>query len=684
MGGHTVVGDYRINGRLGAGGMGVVFDATDLRLGRRVALKVISHVLADNAEFWLRFEREAQVLARLDSPHVTKIYEYGEHEGARFIATQLVAGGDLRQLINKRGPLPPQLAARVCAQVSEALRDAHAVGVVHRDVKPANVLIRDPDADLHAYLCDFGIAATESQGLTATGAIAGTWTYLAPERIQGESATPASDIYALGCLLWAALTGRPPYTGADVDVALAHLNAPVPQLAGKSPIAGAVNRVLARTLAKDPGARYPDAGALAADLRQVSGLPADGFTAEDARTPQPRRRRRALVAALATLALVVATTAIWLRVSGGQDGQADPSGPTPAPTGTTSDAEPEKKTGVTADYNGDGYGDLSIRMGLGPSVLATTLTSDGARFAVGKIVKTLGGQGVRGDLDGDGLTDRVVVDWEHISKTVTISVAYGDGESAFLRKRMKATEEESRLVAGDFDGDGKTDLGLALHFIAGSKVRLWMMRGTADGLTDPRLLRTFQQDRPAYDNLVPGDYDGDGDDDLAVVDRPDSGERAEIFLGTSDGSRLTLASPLRVADTGFAEAAAAGDFDGDGTDELVLATYTHGGRAADGTYTESGFAEQLLTVRDGRFVIERSVGLKPAARDGSRYENLVAGDFDGDGRDDLARFEPGSQIQVWVYPTVAENGLGKVWATVPCRQSDCEYPRATDTDTGLY
>ncbi|MDO9495584.1 MAG: serine/threonine-protein kinase [Nocardioides sp.] len=141
------------------------------RIDRRVALKVVSAALGGSAEFLVRFEREAALLARLNSPHVIAIFDYGERDGCPYLATQYVGGGDLGALIAARGRMPPKLAVEVCAQVADALADAHRAGVVHRDVKPTNVLLRDADTlDLHAYLCDFGIARTDGEGLTAPAA----------------------------------------------------------------------------------------------------------------------------------------------------------------------------------------------------------------------------------------------------------------------------------------------------------------------------------------------------------------------------------------------------------------------------------------------------------------------------------------------------------------------------------
>lgn len=669
QGGETAFGDYRIDGRLGAGGMGVVFDATDLRLGRRVALKVMSTDIADSKEFWLRFEREAQVLARLDSPHVTKIYEYGEHEGAHYIATQLVAGGDLRQLINKRGPLPPQLAARVCAQVAAALRDAHAAGIVHRDVKPGNVLVRDPDSEPHAYLCDFGIAATGSHGLTATGAIAGTWTYLAPERIEGEPATPATDIYALGCLLWAALTGRPPYTGPDVDVALQHLNAPVPQLVGDSPIVRGVNQVLTRSLAKQPGQRYPDAESMRADLIRVGELPADGFAVKAASEPGGRRTRRLFVAAGAALAVVAATAVGWVLLSGDRDGHADP--PTSTPSASTGEPghEPEKKTGVTADYDGDGYGDLSVRVDRGGSYTASTWASDGTTFAPGKAGSALPGYEVRGDFDGDGRTDRAAQTWDGFGDTLTVELNYGGGGNDYLRRSIKSPAEESRPVAGDFDGDGKSDLGVVLRRIDGGTAEVWVLAGAERGLSSPREWLSVPEERLADDSAVPGDFDGDGRDDLAVIQRSFDSGQARVSLAASNGTGFRLTAAVRIADDSYEKPATAGDFDGDDKDELVLVSGTVEGRAA-----------HELTERGGRLAVERRLELAPGAPELTAYGDLVAGDFDGDGLDDLVSLtEERSAVVARAYLAVAEpRPEGKVWATIPCGGS-CQFVRVTST-----
>ena len=316
------------------------------------------------------------------------IFDHGEVDGVPYIATQLVGGGDLGTMLRDRGPLPPAQAAAVCAQLAEALDDAHRVGVVHRDVKSSNVLVRDPDADEpFVYLCDFGIALTDSRGLTSSGGMAGSWAYISPERARGEAATPVSDVYSLGCLFWVCLTGRTPYDGTDVEMAIAHLNAPVPQVDGDA--VGHLNAVLSRAMAKKPGDRYPSAAELRADLLDLARGGADATTPVAPRPvaaslgTDPDRgrtvvrtsgsRRRYVVPALA--AAVVATVVVGLTVwpGGLLDRDAD------APPG---DADTGPR--VAGDFDGDGLGDVLLRFydnGGSGGVRNYLLASDGSAFA---------------------------------------------------------------------------------------------------------------------------------------------------------------------------------------------------------------------------------------------------------------------------------------------------------------
>ncbi|HTN25423.1 MAG TPA: serine/threonine-protein kinase, partial [Solirubrobacteraceae bacterium] len=252
--------EHRIEGLAGRGGMGVVYRAREIGLERIVALKVITPALADDADFRSRFVAESKAAASIEHPNVIPVYYAGERDGVLFIVMRFIDGPDLRALVRAQGALDPERAAHIVAQVGAALDAAHAHGLVHRDVKPANVLLGDDD---HAYLTDFGLtkrsATTDGGGLSRAGGWVGTLGYVAPEQIRGGRVDARTDVYALGCLLVYALTGNAPYVGESDEATLwAHLNAPPPSESVPPEFEG----VVARALAKDPSDRYPSAGDL--------------------------------------------------------------------------------------------------------------------------------------------------------------------------------------------------------------------------------------------------------------------------------------------------------------------------------------------------------------------------------------------------------------------------------------
>ncbi|MDP9341546.1 MAG: serine/threonine protein kinase [Actinomycetota bacterium] len=302
----SVLGRYRIERVLGRGGMGVVYLARDAELDRQVALKVLAPELAGDAAFRERFIRESRIAASLEDPNVVPIHEAGELDGFLFIAMRYVPGTDFRSLIEREGPLPAERAVAIVAQVASALDAAHRRGLVHRDVKPGNVLVagRDGSRAEHVYLTDFGLVRRMAQGtaLTKTGQFMGSIDYVAPEQIRGEPVDGRADVYSLGCLLYECLTGMTPFkSDREVTVLYAHLEEAPPRVTDARPdLPPAIDRVVARAMAKRPADRYATASELADDARKAlsAGAPA-----------APPSRRRLMVAAAAAAVVVVGVAA---------------------------------------------------------------------------------------------------------------------------------------------------------------------------------------------------------------------------------------------------------------------------------------------------------------------------------------------------------------------------------------
>ncbi|WP_051132827.1 serine/threonine-protein kinase [Nocardia paucivorans] len=256
------LGRYRLDRLLGRGGMGQVWLAVDTTTDRRVALKVLPGELAEDRTYRARFEREAELAARLRDPHIVPIRSHGELDGRLFIEMEYIDGIDLARLLHRDGPLPPARAVDIVAQTAAALDAAHRAGLVHRDVKPPNILVR-PDG--FVYLIDFGIAhGSDSTALTTAGLAIGTWAYMAPERFTGRT-DARSDVYSLGCVLYECLAGARPFGDTDPAQQMhAHLSSPPPSVHAANPAVPAeLDRVIARAMAKDLTARYATAGELA-------------------------------------------------------------------------------------------------------------------------------------------------------------------------------------------------------------------------------------------------------------------------------------------------------------------------------------------------------------------------------------------------------------------------------------
>jgi serine/threonine-protein kinase len=360
---------YRIEAVAGRGGMGVVYRATDLTLDREVALKLISDELGKDETFRERFRRVSRLAASIRHANVITVFRAGEEDGSLFIAMDYIEGTDLKALIASQGRLDPALAARIVWQVGQALDAAHAKTLVHRDVKPANVLIASEKGSPHAYLTDFGLTKNvgSETGMTKTGVVVGTIDYMAPEQVAGLPIDGRVDIYSLGCVLWEALTGKVPFPrDSAVAKMYAHTHEDPPSLAEVAPdVPAAFEGVVTRAMAKRPEERYLSAGDLgeaalaAAEGRSIelseksvaagAAAPVEdappavkaGATAETPATPtaespgatterpapaRPRGRGRLIAAAAAGLVALAIVLALLLSGGGGDDNGSSGSG----------------------------------------------------------------------------------------------------------------------------------------------------------------------------------------------------------------------------------------------------------------------------------------------------------------------------------------------------------------------
>jgi streptogramin lyase/predicted Ser/Thr protein kinase len=308
----TEVGGYVVEELIGRGGMGEVYRAHDERLGRKVALKILVPGLAENEAFRERLLRESRLAASLDHPNVVPVYDAGEAAGTLFLAMRFVDGSDLKTLLRREGALAPEGAVAIAEQVASALDAAHERGLVHRDVKPSNVLIDQQGGREHVYLADFGLTQSASDRGPAEGRLMATVDYVAPEQIRGGDVDGRADVYALGCLLFETLTGTLPFADASgVAVLYAHLEEEPPRASERTTVLpDAVDDVLIRAMAKEPNERQATCRELVEEVRDSLGL-------------EPvRRSRRFAVAAAALIVVLVALAVATVVFTFGNDAQA--------------------------------------------------------------------------------------------------------------------------------------------------------------------------------------------------------------------------------------------------------------------------------------------------------------------------------------------------------------------------
>jgi hypothetical protein len=548
---------------------------------------------------------------------------------------------------------------------------------------------------VHAYLCDFGIARSDdTDGRTATGMVAGTWAYLAPERTQGAPASPASDLYALGCVLWVCLTGAQPYQGSDVEMAIAHAQAPVPQLTGTDDFTRDLNGVLARLMAKDPAARYPDASAARADLERlaahapdapVPALPAPATepggpttvraaapyppppqpqpaTAPAATAAAPRSRRWPLaVAAVLVLAVTGGGVASWVARSGDD------------PAGATDDAA---GAGIEGDVDGDGLGDVVVhqeRYDAVSPLSVWTLHSSGMNFGAPTRTPALDGNAQLGDVDGDGIPDQLWTPAVAESEShIDVTVVPGDGSDTWTTEIP--VDESSGLadasyVVGDADGDGKDDLligGTTFDETDG----MYVATSTGSGFDAPAIWarNDYAKDDSSLDWT--GDFDGDGTDEVLLwVGKGKGPDRMQILAANGDSYEPEYDRPLYgAANSPSISWWVVGDVDGNGDDEIVSFPAT-GRRVLVYDVTDEGIGkiqpwlETKLTDKQAyQEVHNRSI------------RAYAISDVDGDGDGDVVEFLASKDEEFPIQLLVSDgSAFAKPvpWGSLPCG-SECD------------
>jgi ABC-type amino acid transport substrate-binding protein/predicted Ser/Thr protein kinase len=355
----TPFGHYQLQKLIGRGGMGEVYRAYDTKTDRIVALKVLPPHMAADETFQQRFRRESQAAAGLNDPHVVPIHRFGEIDGRLYLDMRLIDGRNLGTMLEQSdAPLEPAFAVKVTEQVATALDAAHEAGLIHRDVKPSNILITDRD---FVYLIDFGLARTVGdKGLTTAGNTLGTMSYMAPERFEAGQVDPRSDVYALTCVLYECLTGARPYPADSLEQQIAgHMTAPVPRPSMTDPKLAAFDDVIAKGMAKKPAKRYQTAGELAAAARRALNAPvrttgrSGRHSARRAPTGVRVSRRAVAVAGAVVLVAALATFGVVQWRGGSGRGDAQPASMAQSSSTATPTAAPGAVPAIAATVPAD-------------------------------------------------------------------------------------------------------------------------------------------------------------------------------------------------------------------------------------------------------------------------------------------------------------------------------------------
>jgi hypothetical protein len=457
---------YEIEELVGRGGMAEVFRATDRVLGRTVAVKLLSARYGGDRRFVTRFRREAQAAAGLNHPNVVSVFDTGSDDGRHYIVMEYVEGRTLAEVLAEEDPLPPERVAAIGGAVAAARGAPPHPGVVHRDVKPGNVMLTDTD---HVKVMDFGIArAAADDTLTQTGTVLGTASYLSPEQAQGHPVEPPSDVYSLGCVLYEMLAGRPPFTGdSPVSIAFKHVrDEPVPISEVRPGTPPALEAVVTKALAKEPDRRYRSGGELLAALEAAVGDEATelvtgrgGDTAVLPAPPEherrPRRERPWLVPAifgLALLALIVA--GLVALASRGPDPGADRRGGSPQAERTEEVSEgPTPPTFGEPGSVQEAAQDLEalLNAGLGAGTLTPKAAGDLEKFIEDALGRYLGG-------DLSGALERIAEAHAAVDDFLAEGEITGEEWAAALHQRLEAladTMQASPPPQDEDDDEGK-------------------------------------------------------------------------------------------------------------------------------------------------------------------------------------------------------------------------------------
>ena len=516
---------HRIEGLAGRGGMGVVYKATHIALDHVVALKVISPALAQDERFRRRFGEESRIAVSIRHPNVVAIHHAGEEQGLLFVTMDLIDGTDLRGLLRAQGQMPAEHAARVIDQVASALDAAHARGLVHRDIKPGNILIEGSGDEEHVYLTDFGLArAVEaSTGVTATGAFVGTLDYVAPEQIRGERVDARADVYALACVLFELLTGNPPFAARDDKVAkmYAHLQEEPPRVRLLRPeLPGELDAVVGRALAKDPQDRYPSAG----DFARAVGAALEG-------QPTIEAERSVAVGAAAPGPPEATTTAERQRVEAVAEAEAggEPVAPPSIADGLETEAIPLPATVARSRRRGPWIA-LGIVAVVAAAVAAIALGGGGGG---GQGSTTAASSGGGGDGTGSATPDATVVPPPVPVGKLPVNLAHGQ-EGLWVTNRVGNSVS---LVDGDPAKEvDQFGVGLKPEGIAVGDGSIWV-----GSYNQPALLRLDPDTRQVQSRIEVGVPPGNVAFAKGSIWVANSGANTVSKVDTSSGAVQTIA-----------------------------------------------------------------------------------------------------------------------------------------------